>query len=212
MPKVSYIVSAFDRPYMLRCCLASLAVQTDRDLEVIVADNSDDFCGQHQEIVADFCDLRFRHIDTGCVKTCKGWDCYNSAEYVAALPSVTSEWLCFPSDDSYYVPTFQQTMLYCAEKNGWDLVYCDMLRNDDSTEGRKMTGAQGDYYFHWNTAPHVGGIDKVGFFVKRNLFTSFPDKNTDSQGPKACDGLLIEDLVKSGVKHGKASGLIAVHN
>lgn len=211
MPKVTYIVSAYNRPAMLRCCLSSLAVQTNRDFEVIVADNSPVF-GVHQGVVADLKDSRFRHLDTDCVKTCEGWDCYHSAEYVAALPSVSSDWLCFPSDDSYYVPTFQQTMLFAAEKNGWELVYCDMLRNDDSADGRKMTGAQGDYYFHWNVAPHVGGIDKTGFFVRRERFTGFQKKNTTAAGPCAADGELIEALVKDGIKHGKASGILAVHN
>src|ERR1019366_3091887 len=104
MPKVTYIVSTYNRPTLLRCCLASLAAQTDADFEVVVADNSPDFniTSQHQEVVADLRDPRFRHIDTDCVKTCIGWDCYHSAEYCARIAA--GEWLCFPSDDSYYVP------------------------------------------------------------------------------------------------------------
>ena len=213
MPKVTYIVSAYNRPEMLRCCLSSLAVQTDRDFEVIVADNAPAFemTQQHQEIVADLRDSRFHHRDTNCVKTCAGWDCYHSAEYVAKNWA-KGDWLCFPSDDSYYVPFFQQTMLYCAENNMWDLVYCNIIRNDDSVDGRKMTGAQGDYYFLWKVAPHVGGIDKVCFFVKRALFIGFPGKATDTPMPTACDGALIEQLVKNGVRHGKAEGIMAVHN
>ncbi len=213
MPKVTYVVSAYNRPEMLRCCLSSLAVQTDRDFEVIVADNASAFemTQQHQEIVDDLRDSRFRRCDTNWVKTCAGWDCYHSAEYVAKNWA-KGDWLCFPSDDSYYVPTFQQTMLYCAEKNGWDLVYCDIIRNDDSVDGRKVTGAQGDYYFNWNVAPAVGGIDKTGFFVRRPFFSDFPGKATDTPIPTVCDGLFVERAVKNGVRHGKAEGILAVHN
>jgi len=103
-------------------------------------------------------------------------------------------------------------MLCEAERKGWELVYCDMLRNDDSIDGRKITGAQGDYYFKWDVAPHVGGIDKTGFLVRRDRFTGFPKKNTDVPGPCAADGELVAALVKCGVRHGKAAGILVVHN
>lgn len=212
MPKVTYIVSAYNRPEMLRCCLASLAVQTDPDFEVIVADNSDDFSitQHHQEIVADLRDPRFYHRDTACLKTCAGWDCYWSADHVAKNWA-KGEWLCFPNDDSYYVPVFQQSMLFRAESMGVDLIYCDLLRNDDSVHGREISGLPVDYYFRWETALHVGGIDKTGFLLKKSCFESFPRKLQDRPSPDA-DGHLVEYLVRCGVKHGKVNEMLAVHN
>jgi len=211
MPKVSYIVSAYDRPEMLRCCLASLAVQTDGDFEVLVADNAPTF---KQQVLNDTAamhlnDGRFRHYDTDCVKTCAGWDCYHSAEYVARHWA-KGEWVCFPSDDSYYVPIFQEVMLYQANGLGRDMVYCDWL-----CDRRGHGEGFGPGRYHWvNAEAKISRIDKTGFLVKRALFVDigFPGKNMDEVKPCAADGELIEGLVRRGVPHCKVNEILMVHN
>ncbi len=209
--KVTYIVSAYDRPDMLRCCLASLAVQTDRDFEVIVADNSKTFAEQQQNaaVVSAFHDSRFGHRDTDCIKTVGGWDCYWSAEYVA-YNWAKGDWLCFPSDDSYYVPVFQERLLTRAKKDNLQLVYCDMVH------GRSITpeiGSRFDRYERWFVEPRVNHIDKTGFLIKRSSFGGFVGKNRDAVGPASCDGLMIEDLVQRwSIRHGKVDEVLMVHN
>ena len=202
-PKVSYIVSAFDRPTSLPCCLWSLKVQSDPSFEVIVADNAlrEGLQLRHALAVRQLDDPRFRHVDTSNPANCS-WDCYWSAEWLVTHGRVKGEWICCPSDDSYYVPIFQEALLDAAGKNGWDLVYSDMLYD------RRIGGV----YKKLDVEPRRNWIDKTGFFVKRKHWIGFPEKPTTGPQRSSCDGAMIDQLVASGIKHGKVPEILVVHN
>lgn len=199
-PRVSYIVSAFDRPRHLRGCLSTLQVQTDGDFEVIVADNGPMGSMEHnREIVEAMVDERFHHYDTGIGHP--QFDCYWSSDYLIERGWVRGEWLCFPSDDSLYLPPFQETLLKHADVNGWDLVFPEMLYD------RRIHGK----YAVINSRPSVGGIDKTGFMIRRSVWPGWPGKN-ETLGASCCDGVLVEQMVASGVKWGKVEEILCVHN
>src|SRR5271163_220379 len=127
MPAVTYVVSAFDRPRFLRCCLASLQVQTDPDFEAIVACNAPDPVLQFEQLeIVNAMDRRFSFVDTDVVNAgplgSPAWDCYWSAEWVVENLA-KGEYICLPSDDSYYVPIFQEAMLAKARAENLGLVY-----------------------------------------------------------------------------------------
>ena len=187
--KVSYIVSAYDRPELLRCCLASLAAQTDRNREIIVADNSP---AQVNRRIAEQFDVRYFHTNM--------FDCYWAAEWVVAHEA-RGEWLCFPSDDSYYAPIFQETLLDTADKNGWQLVYCDMVYD------RRIGGR----YSVLNVEPRLDHIDKTGFLLNRGWWIGFPDKPS-RPGPCAADGMMIDRIMATRIRHGKVPEVLVVHN
>ena len=189
---LSFIVSAFDRPDMLSCCLASLSVQTHKSIEVIVTDNSVDEAirKQHQAACAQF---GARYLSTQ-QKTC-----YHSAEVGAA--QARGEFLCFPSDDSYYVPSFAYRMLREARERHLDLVYCGMVW------GRP---APGSHYTLLLPQPKTNHIDKTGFLVRKSKFRPFPGKSDGA--PCGADGLLIEALARSCVRHGLLADILVVHN
>lgn len=201
--KVTYIVSAFDRPKFLRCCLASIAVQTDPDFEVIIADNATKpvMGAWHQGIVDSLRDLRFRRINTAQHATSPGWDCYWSAEWLVEHHEVKGEWICLPNDDSYYVPVFQETLLAAAAKNRWDFVYSDMLYD------RRLSGK----YAKLDVAPWRGAIDKTGFLIHRKVWIGFPLKPQVPQ-PSTCDGDMAYELTVRRVRHGKVPEILVVHN
>jgi hypothetical protein len=203
MPSVSYIVSAFERPDCLPCCLWSLKIQTDPDFEVIVADNALDWRVQlqHQRAVEALGDSRFRHCNTAKQSTDQAWDSYWSAEW-AVKHETRGAWICLPSDDSYYVPVFQQVMLTKARLDKLQLVYCDMLYD------RRLAGK----YKVLNTAPAPEFIDKTGFLVARDAWIGFPTKRQRWPGPSICDGQMIQELVRRGVPHGKVDEVLCVHN
>lgn len=205
-PDVSFIVSAFNRPAHLRCCLASLALQT-RSHEIWVADNAQDSATivKHSEIAREF--RAFRE-SPGQASS------YHSAEIIA--PLTTGEWLCFPSDDGYYVPHFSDRMLSFAEGNEWDLVYCDTAYDWSGhfplNHPRLIDGVL-------RVEPRKNYIDKTSFMVRRRWMVNderhetilrFPEKNGSL--PTASDGLFIEALVRQGIRHGKAPGVMVVHN
>ncbi len=179
---------------MLPIVLHSLAVQTFTDFEVIVSDNSPDKEARSKnfKLVKGF-DERFAYIYTN-----RG-DCYSAAE--VAEKFCEGDFLCFPSDDSYYVPVFAELMLAAEERNQWDLVYCNMLYD---------ARFNGQYYAPVNVQPIVNSIDKTGFILRRSWFEGFPGKVKD--GPCKADGELIESLLKRGIRHGKVPDVLVVHN
>jgi|HubBroStandDraft_1064217.scaffolds.fasta_scaffold55935_1 hypothetical protein len=183
----TFIVSAYDRPHHLRVCLASLLLQ-QKPCIVVVTDNSPD---QENKIVCEEFGCLYMHT--------RAPQCYHSAE-MAVTAYQDTDWYCFPSDDSYYVPTFLETMRTTAERNSLDLVYCDCLYDQRFW---------GDRYEVLRTTPRLCGIDKTSFLVKREWMIDWPGKGP---GPTASDGLLIEELVRRGIRHGKAPGVMVVHN
>jgi GT2 family glycosyltransferase len=188
---ISYIVSAYDRPDLLACCLGSLAVQADPH-EIIVCDNHP----PTNRRIADWYGARYR--DTSATN---GQSCYHGLEV-----DPMGDWLCFPSADSYYVPGFARIMLQAAQANGWEFVYCDVLYDPRLAAYR---GAQ-DEYSVLDVAPEIGRIDKTGFLVTARAFASvggWPPHPLDFR-----DGALAERLVATGIRHGKAKGPMVVHN
>lgn len=192
MPKCSFIMSAYDQPEHLVLALYSLKLQSENDFEVIVCDNSPD---QRNALACNYvADSRVRHLWTG--KTCGS--CYESANLAAR--EAEGDFLCFPSCDNYYVPQFLETML--RQRGVANLIYCDMLY--DPRGPRKQ-------YAVIDVQPVCGHIDKGGFLIHRHYFQPFPWQR-NAQGLGAADGMLIQDLVTSGVSHGKAPGVLWVHN
>ncbi len=189
--KLTFIVSTFNRPETLAHMLHCLNLQTMKDFEIIVTDNSDDQiqARRNKAIVEQF-DSRFRYL-----KTDKN-EPYSSAE--DGVFTSCGEFLCFPSDDNYYVPQFAEIMLHHLDKHRLDFVYCDCIYDP------RMFGK----YAVLNVLPKTNHIDKGGFIVKRSIFKPFPAKARVS----CSDGYFIEELVKAGHKHGKAPGVLWIHN
>jgi glycosyltransferase involved in cell wall biosynthesis len=183
--RCSFIVSAFDRPDALACLLYSLKIQTEPDFEVIVTDNSDGNMRRVTESLVEQ-DSRFRYALTAKE------NCYESANETVSM--ARGDYLCFPSDDNYYVPRFLELML----RGDADLTYCDMVYDPRG----------GDSYRVVDARPNQGFIDKGGFLVRRGRFIRFPWQR--SLG--FADGMMIEDLVTSGVTHIKVRGVLWVHN
>lgn len=187
---LTFIVSTFERPQTLLLLLNALQLQTEKHFECIVTDNStNEILAEQNEFYVKMCGSRFRYLKTN------HQECYSSAEEGVKLAS--GRFLCFPSDDNYYLPQFAELMLRNALNSGLDLVYCDCVY------GRPNTTP-----FLLDVKPKVNHIDKGGFLVAREVFKSFPGKAVIS----CSDGWLIEELVKKGVRHGKCQGILWVHN
>ena len=197
--RLSFVVSAFDRPVFLRGCLSSLLVQQGGPYEIIVTDNSEygnavpaAVCMALQPRPAET--LQFRGVRTNHIEPCT---CYSAANH--AVKDATGDFLCFPSEDSYYVPSFARIMLAKADE-GFDLVYCDMLDTRLWPE-----------YRVFSTAPLTGSIDKTGFIIRKDFFDRIGGFPGDLMHPFT-DGHLVDLAVKSGAKIGKAPGVLLVHN
>jgi len=193
--RISYIVSAFNSSRFLPCLLGSLAVQTDQDFEVLVTDNTvDEDKALAIRRVCRISDVKhIRYVNT------RQTTCYHSAETGVGL--VQGEFVCFPSDDNYYMPTFGEAMYRTASANGADLVLCEMI----------FDGRRGGRYSVMDTKAAFGHVDKGGFILRRDKFQPFPGK-PDTDIPCGADGMLIDQLVASGISHIKLPDILVVHN
>ncbi len=195
---ISFIVSAYNRPRFLVACLASLQLQTEH-YEIIVCINATEqhMIKPHIEVCKRF---GVAYILTGKLGAPNS---YFSSEM--AIGRTHGEFLCFPSDDSQYFPCFSDLMIRAAREHNYDLVYCDMVYDP-----MRLVQRQGRYGV-LRTKPVVGHIDKTNFIVKRAWFTGWPGKRIEGGSPS--DGLLAEDLVRRGARHGKpGDSILAVHN
>jgi glycosyltransferase involved in cell wall biosynthesis len=198
--KLSFVITAFNRPLALRTCLSSIIQQTVNDWEAVVVDNSDLYLARERHESICQMDDRVRYHYTGD-ETSVDDTMHMRSLYRATEVGVTitrGQYLSFPNDDSYYVPWFAERMLDAAIRNRWDLVYCDIV----------MGSAGG----HWllEAHPRLCRIDKTNFILKRERFHGFSDASGDAY-PQA-DGAMIEQLVRDGVSHGRVPQILAVHN
>jgi hypothetical protein len=190
---------------MLRCCIASLQAQTWPEAQIIVADNAVDanILKDHVEICEAHQTHPVQHIHF------QQESCYHAAE--SAMPFAVMDYVCFPSDDSYYVPGFAEKMLQAAVEHNWDIVYCDMVY-----ELHRLGLGTGYGVVH--VEPRWTRIDKTGFILRRSQFVEFPHKGMDGWPPVAAtttcgaDGYMIEELVSKGLRHGKVPEVLVVHN
>ena len=198
--KLSFIVCAFERPSRLRTCLASIADQTFTDWEAIVVDNSFDLqaAAKHREYAAMDPRIRYEYVGDRAFDARIGIrSLYQASEIGVGM--TTGEWLCFPNDDSYYAPWFAERLLNFAEPNELQFVYCDLVH-----------GRPDIAHYALNCQPHACAIDKTNFLVRREWFPAEWPGKIDVYG--MADGVLVNELVARGIRHGKVGQLLVVHN
>ncbi len=202
MPRISFIVGCFERPGKLRTCLASLIDQTFSDIEIVVTDNSKN--PVEIEKIKELCtvDPRIRYEWTH-ERALKNFprvgipSLYDAAE--EGIAATTGEWLCFPNCDSYYPPVFAERLLRYADENSLQFVFCDFV------QGRP------DMNYHYFFARPEGClIDKTCFMVKRDWFPAEWPGKVELYG--VADGVLVNELVAKGIRHGRLAEVLCVHN
>ena len=205
-PEVTYIVSAFNRPFMLPVALWSIKGQSHQDFECIVTDNADnlEIAKIQEKIVKSMDDPRFRYVRTA--KKTKVSDCYWSAEW-AVKHMATGRWLCFPCDDTYLVPEFDQRMLVAAARENADYVFVKNIVASPEALGGPETG-----YAVWSQRLHRTA--KTSFIVKRHIFDEvggFQGK-MDRPGTVNADYFFSSQMVKAGKRISRVDECLLVHN
>ncbi len=208
--KLSFIVSAWARPEALRTCLSSLVQQTFTDFEVIVMDNaiSEEIRKKHWDLC--LMDDRIRYVHSYAMSVSR-ISCYYSGQFGAEISR--GEWLCFPSDDSYYVPTFAEKLLAAGET----ATDCD-IPTGPGTDPLALVCS--DFVWgrhnHWSYCdggPQMAHIDKTTFIIRSEWFRKigWPYKHPQG-GNSNSDGLLAEELVARGGRVGRVVEILVVHN
>ncbi len=113
--KVSCILTSFNRPRWVRDALRSVAVQTHRNFELIVIDESDEF--EIEEAVKEFSfpevyvrssriDPSIRRLENRLSVNCN-----------RGLSMVSGDLICFLADDDYYYPDWFEKAVKHFEEN-----------------------------------------------------------------------------------------------
>lgn len=189
-PDVSF-VCVTDRPAHLRVLIACLRLQTSRSWELIVLDQSG--TGASLIPVGEAQMLGESRIRYQVVDYVGDWG--YTAKYEATRSLARGRFVCYPNDDSYYVPSFVEQMIKAATDQDLALVYCDWLFDRAG-------------YLPMDARPVVGRIDTGGFFVKRDLviIDGWPDRGDTG------DGLLVQRICEQH-RHGKVPhGVLYVKN
>lgn len=195
---LSFIVCAYNQPTQLLTCITSLMVQTCNK-EIIICDNStsEDIIKLIQQY--SLLDKSISYINTRCPP---GINAGYAAHNIGAKKA-KGQYLCFPSGDSYYVPGFSETMLGAAREYKWDFVYCDMLY-DPRYNGINTLGC----YSVMPGVPRFRFIDSTNFILKKEYFAGWSLEDPNG----FADYLLCEELLRTGISHGHAPGVMVVHN
>ena len=215
MPKLSFIIAAHSRPNALRTCLSSIVQQTFGDWEALVCDNA-----EFMEYVLHHCVLCEIDKRIQYYPTCLNYDAkisqYHSSKWAAANVA-RGEWLCFPSDDSYYVFDFASKLLAAGETGlgcdiptggapgPLDLVGCDFVW------GRR-DGNGGNVWTYCDFGPQVCHFDKTVFIVRREWFERIGWQGDISIPNYPNDGLMAEKMVAEGARVGRVVEQLCVHN
>jgi glycosyltransferase involved in cell wall biosynthesis len=207
MPRISFVVCAYNRPRSLRTCLASIMDQTRKDIEVIVADNSCDLydadCNSAECDEASMgCNILYRYTGNETkvnLPNVRHRYCLYTATEIG-VRMATGDFLAFPSQDDYTTPVFAERMLAVADETGADLVLCDVV-----------LGGPGHGYFTLNTAPRSCAVDKCSFILRRDKFPAegFSGKWDNYELE---DGLFVERVVAAGAKVAKCAQVLMCHN
>lgn len=200
-PRITFLVSLFEQPLNLLVSLGSLIAQTDQNWEAVILNNGTNLGGSIVfRAISEYAPYKIIYRHTASKQL--GWDCYWSSDLAIENRWAGGDYLCFASDDSYYVPEFVQVMCDEAEKNQWDFAYCDVLY-DARVSGRRAV---------MSTAPQCCSIDKTCFIVRRDKWIGFPNKNTGPYQATQCDGQAIEEMVRRGYSYGKVNECLVVHS
>jgi glycosyltransferase involved in cell wall biosynthesis len=192
--KISFVIATYNRPKALDVLLYSLLGQDSDAWDAIVMDE-DGESGPKYAVR----DSRITHRPTERHRI-PSWNERGSLGYLpkhVGASLVGGDFLCFASEDIYYLPDFVSSMLKCAERN--DIIGCDVLINRvDCTNILPFF-------------PRVGGTDGANYIIRpewyhRNPFTTFfPDEIgvADGRTPELC--------VQQGARWSRVGRVLVVH-
>ncbi|MFF5210846.1 CDP-glycerol glycerophosphotransferase family protein [Streptosporangium sp. NPDC000396] len=183
MSLVSIVVPIYDVEPYLEACLASLAAQTWRDIEVVMVDDGSP--DSSAEIAAAFAerDGRFRLIrqENAGLGTARN----------TGIRSATGEFLAFLDSDDMLPPTAIETMLCSLLESGSDLATGNVLRF--SGQGVRQSSMHKAIFTHSTQRTHVTRND---ILLKDRLVTNKLWRRSfwDKHGLSFPEGVLWEDI------------------
>ena len=122
MPKVSCILTSFNRPRMIRQALKSLKDQTLQDFELIVMDDSSIFDVRPVVEEFGFKDVQVFHTDVTPQRRASENRC--GININRGLELAKGDFVCFLCDDDYFYPGWFATSTAFIERHGVGMQVC----------------------------------------------------------------------------------------
>lgn len=190
-PKISVVCFTHNRPLEFAHFLTQLNLQTFKDWELIVMDESDEKeRSMNHFYLATLCQSK-KEVTYFWRPWQKNWGQTSKEE--AGITLATGDWLIFPNDDVYWAPVFFEKAMNIEE-------LADLIMTN-------MVFAQHDYNL-FPTYPARCRVDVGGFLIRREIFRQVKWRDKTEIG----DGILVEDAFAAGAKVKKVGGFYYVKN
>lgn len=198
---ISFIIATYNRPDYLAILLWSIKNQTSKDWEVIVMDE-----GENQSVVDMANDKRIKRYTFERIEMTDGRGSCGILPKNAGVKYAKGEYLCFPSEDTYYVPIFVEEMLKQSEN--LDIVMCNFLYGVNEWKNKPQN------YSVIQAYPSVGSIDTCNYIIKPKIYLKYPFTKFISNKIQLgfADGLVPKTAVENGASWKAINQVLVVHN
>ncbi len=202
-PKVSIILTSYNRPHLLKKAIESVLIQTMNKWELFIMDDASN--KETTEIIRSYLnDKRIHYINSGV----QDEDRHKTTRYASlinqAIPLTKGEYLSYLTDDTVYLPNRLQIMTSYLDKHpSIDIVYSSQkvqILNDQlkSVAERKRNASRilskaanvvdhcsvmhtrriaekvyKKYYSYWDDSPECWHNGDAVFWMRLNQFQSF---------------------------------------
>ena len=116
--------------------------------------------GDNSYVYQDLKDPRFSYHVFERIEISNGRGSLGFAAKDAGLQYVKDGFICFASEDSFYVDTFVEIMTQAQFNSQADFVFCDFLFH---------AAAYGEFHYHIDSQPIRGGIDVSNFIIRKEI-------------------------------------------
>lgn len=199
-PKVSVILTSYNKPLMLDKAINSVLNQTYDNYELIVADdNSSDI--KVFEIIAKYQNhKKFKFFNSFV----KNEDRLKTARYATQINKAVREYsegkyICYLADDDYYYPLMLEKLVDSAEENSYDVCFCAQhIRDvDGNIDGGGAPGV-GIRFFGLPLVRGANKLDHNQVMTTRKAFDSVDGWDDSSFWWGGADAGFFDRLEKAG--------------
>lgn len=171
MAKVSVIVPVHNTELYLRACVASIAAQTLKDIEIILVENAstDGSAELCHELAAADDRIKVLHVKMGDLSNARN----------EGVKAANGEFVAFVDSDDTIDASMYEDMYSLAMKEGVDIVFCDYVKKYDYRSDRYVYSNDGSVL--------VADSDEL-------LKLNFKDKMPQSACTMLCRKSLFDDI------------------
>lgn len=198
-PKVSVILTSYNKPFYLKRAIQSVLSQTYQNWELIIADdNSPD--PKVWNVISNYKDDRIISFNSNIEEDRR----FLTARYATQINTAVrlfsnGSLLTFLADDDFYYPEMLEKMVSFVSRTGYDVVFCaqHIVDVDGNIDGGGVDG-KGVRFFK---QPLVRGADKLDHnqvMTTRSAFDAVDGWDDDPGVWSGADAYFFDRLEKNG--------------